>query len=66
MADKIIGYIRVSSFDQSTERQLEGVKLDKCFTDKASGKDMNRPQLDAMLDYVREGDKIVIQALLTK
>ncbi|HDR9925141.1 TPA: recombinase family protein, partial [Escherichia coli 2254-75 (11a)] len=51
-----IGYIRVSSIQQITDRQLEGVALDKTFTDKASGKNTDRPQLKAMLDYVREGD----------
>lgn len=43
MTGKRIGYIRVSSLDQNFERQLEGIKLDKCFIDKASGKDMFRP-----------------------
>lgn len=59
-----IGYIRVSSTDQNTERQLAEVKdLDKVFTDKASGKDTDRPQLQAMLDYVREGDTIIIHSI---
>ena len=39
MAGQQIGYVRVSSIDQNTERQLEGVQLDQVFTDKASGKD---------------------------
>lgn len=55
MAGKKIGYIRVSSFDQNTERQLEGMELDKVFIDKASGKDVQRPQLEALLHYVRDG-----------
>jgi len=42
-----IGYIRVSSADQNTARQLEGVELDRVFTDHLSGKDMARPQLEA-------------------
>ncbi|MGU7665180.1 recombinase family protein, partial [Escherichia coli] len=41
-----IGYIRVSTFDQNPERQLEGVKVDRAFSDKASGKDVKRPQLE--------------------
>ncbi len=53
-----VGYIRVSSVQQNTERQLEGVTLDKVFTEKASGKNTDRPQLKAMLEYVREGDVI--------
>lgn len=55
-----VGYIRVSTVDQNTERQLDGVKLDKVFEDKCSGKDTQRPQLQAMLDYVREGDTIIV------
>ena len=53
--DKTVGYRRVSTFDQNTERQLEGVKLDKTFTDKASGKDTARPQLQAALEYLQIG-----------
>jgi len=50
-----IGYARVSSLDQNLERQLEAVPVDRVFTDKASGKDVQRPQLDQMLAFVREG-----------
>lgn len=53
-----IGYIRVSTVDQNTERQLDGVEVEKTFTDKCSGKDTNRPQLKALLEYVREGDEV--------
>jgi DNA invertase Pin-like site-specific DNA recombinase len=58
-----IGYVRVSTLDQNTERQLDGVKLDKVFTDKASGKDTKRPQLTAALDYTREGDTLIVHSL---
>ena len=58
-----IGYVRVSTLDQNTERQLEGIKLDKVFTDKASGKDTKRPQLTAALDYTREGDTLIVHSL---
>ena len=61
--DKTVGYRRVSSLDQNSERQLEGVKLDKVFTDKASGKDTKRPQLQAALEYLREGDLFVIHSM---
>ncbi|HBE3580445.1 TPA: recombinase family protein, partial [Escherichia coli] len=44
MTGQRIGYIRVSTFDQNPERQLEGVKVDRAFSDKASGKDVKRPQ----------------------
>lgn len=60
---KIIGYIRVSSFDQNPDRQLENIKLEKVFTDKASGKNTYRPQLDALLDFVREGDTVIVHSL---
>ncbi len=53
-----VGYIRVSSAGQNTERQLSGVTLDKTFEDKVSGKDTNRPALQAALDYLREGDTL--------
>lgn len=58
-----VGYVRVSSDDQNTERQLEGIELDRVFTDKASGKDTARPELKALLAYVREGDTIVVHSM---
>jgi DNA invertase Pin-like site-specific DNA recombinase len=58
-----IGYIRVSSFDQNPERQLDNVQVDKQFIDKASGKDTLRPQLDAMLSFAREGDTVVVHSM---
>ena len=44
-----VGYVRVSTADQNTERQLDGLQLDKVFTDHASGKDTNRPALTECL-----------------
>lgn len=58
-----VGYIRVSTADQNTARQLDGVKVDKTFTDHASGKDANRPELRACLDYLREGDELVVHSM---
>lgn len=58
-----VGYIRVSTVEQNEQRQVEGLKphgIEKWFTEKVSAKDTNRPQLKAMLDYVREGDTIYI------
>ena len=60
-----IGYARVSTEEQNATRQLESFanytkKIRKVFIDKVSGKNMNRPQLQAMLDYVREGDVVVV------
>jgi len=60
---KRIGYVRVSSVDQNDARQLEGMPLDKTFTDKASGKDTKRPQLQAMLEFVREGDTVYVHSM---
>ena len=63
MNGKIIGYKRVSSIDQNEARQLDSVELDKIFMDKVSGKDNDRPQLKAMLDYIREGDVVLVHSL---
>jgi len=60
---KRIGYVRVSSLEQNERRQLEGVEVDKKFADKASGKDTNRPQLKAALDYLRDGDVLVVHSM---
>ncbi|HTB98129.1 MAG TPA: recombinase family protein [Terracidiphilus sp.] len=60
---KLIGYVRVSTLDQNESRQLEGVQLDKRFVDKASGKDTKRPQLQAALDYLRDGDVLVVHSM---
>ena len=58
-----IGYVRVSTFEQNESRQLEGLALDRTFLDKASGKDVNRPQLEAMLSFVRCGDTVVCHSM---
>lgn len=63
MTGKTVGYVRVSHIDQNTGRQLEGQNLDKVFTDKVSGKNINRPALQQMLDYVREGDTILVHSI---
>ena len=62
-AGQLVGYLRVSSLDQKELRQLEGQKLDKRFVDKASGKDLHRPQLKQLLSYVREGDTVICHAM---
>jgi len=58
-----VGYVRVSTLDQSTLRQLDGVTLDRVFEDKASGKDVNRPQLEAMIGFVRDGDTVLVHSM---
>ncbi len=63
MQGQRIGYVRVSSFDQNPERQLEGVQVARVFTDKASGKDTQRPELERLLAFVREGDTVVVHSM---
>ncbi len=63
MKGQRIGYVRVSSFDQNPERQLEQVQVDKVFIDKASGKDTQRPELDTLLSFVRDGDTVVVHSM---
>ena len=62
----LVGYVRVSSLDQNPERQLEelkGLQVEKIFVDKQSGKDTERPELQKMLAFVREGDVLVVYSL---
>lgn len=58
-----IGYVRVSSGDQNPARQLEGVPLDRVFTEAASAKDTDRPKLQELLGYAREGDVVVVHSM---
>lgn len=62
----LVGYVRVSSLDQNPERQLEELKamqVEKIFMDKLSGKNVERPELQNMLNFVREGDTLVVHSL---
>ena len=58
-----IGYVRVSSTDQNTDRQLDGVALDEMFTDKVSGATTDRPELQAMLRHIRKGDVLHVHSI---
>jgi DNA invertase Pin-like site-specific DNA recombinase len=58
-----LGYTRVSSHTQNTERQLEGIDLDRIFEDKLSGKDSNRPALQELIAYSRMGDVVHVHCL---
>ena len=58
-----VGYIRVSSIDQNTIRQLDGLSLDKTFTEKLSGKDTQRPVLQECLAYIRDGDTLHVHSI---
>ena len=57
------GYIRVGSFAQNPERQPGHVQLGKQFVEKASGKDTERPQPDAMVSFACEGDTVVVHSM---
>ena len=62
-----IGYARVSSKEQNLDRQLEALQdVSKVFSDKASGQSTERPQLQAMLTYLREGDIVVVTELMNQ
>lgn len=63
MTGQRIGYKRVSTVEQTTARQLEGVVVGKVFEDKASGKNTARPQLQAALEFCREGDTLVVHSM---
>ena len=61
-----IAYVRVSSIDQNEARQVEALEkygIERWYTEKISGKDANRPKLQEMLEYVREGDTVHIHDL---
>ena len=59
-----IGYIRVSTTDQNTSRQLDNnIELHRTFIDKCSGKDTHRPELNTMLEFVRDGDCVYIHSM---
>jgi DNA invertase Pin-like site-specific DNA recombinase len=58
-----IGYVRVSTVEQNTDRQLDGIEVDRMFTDHASGKDVHRPELERMLAFAREGDTVVVHSM---
>lgn len=61
-----IGYVRVSTAEQNTERQVSTLgtyDVDKIFVDKASGKSTDRPELKKMMDYIREGDIVIVESI---
>jgi len=61
----VVGYERVSSKGQNLDRQTDALKqagVERIFSDKLSGKDTKRPELQRMLEYVREGDTLIIHS----
>jgi len=63
MSGQRVGYTRVSSLDQNADRQLDGVTVDRTFTDSASGRSTARPQLEALLAFVRDGDTVLVHSM---
>ena len=66
MTGQEVAYIRVSTIEQNTESQraiLSKIKINKVFEEKISGKNAKRPELQAMLEYVREGDTVYVKDL---
>ena len=61
-----IGYIRVSTAEQNTARQevlMEQLSVDQVYIDKMSGKNTNRPELERMMNFVREGDTVIVESI---
>jgi DNA invertase Pin-like site-specific DNA recombinase len=58
-----VGYTRVSTVEQSTARQDLGSDVERVFEDKASGKDTNRASLQEMIEFVRDGDEVVVYSI---
>lgn len=63
MAGQQVGYVRVSTLLQNTARQLDGIALDKVFEDRASGKNTDRPKLDACITHLRDGDTLHVHSM---
>ncbi len=63
MKHQVVGYIRVSSQGQNTARQLQGIKLDMEFVDKATGSNLDREKLQECIAYVRKGDVLVVDSI---
>ena len=62
----LIGYVRVSTAEQNSARQeilMRELGVEKVYLDKASGKNANRPQLQEMLTFARQGDTIVVESI---
>jgi DNA invertase Pin-like site-specific DNA recombinase len=63
MTHQVVGYIRISSNSQNTARQLQGIKLDKEFVDIMSGNTTDRKGLADCIEYVRQGDQLVVDSI---
>lgn len=63
MVGQRIGYVRVSTVEQNADRQLEGVELERIFTDRPSGKDAERPEQQSLMTFVRQDDTVVVHSM---
>jgi DNA invertase Pin-like site-specific DNA recombinase len=63
MSGERVGYVRVSTVEQNADRQLDGIAVERTFVDQASGKDTQRPELEALLKFVRAGDTVVVHSM---
>lgn len=63
MSGQCIGYIRVGTVEQIADCQLDGLVLDRTFTDRASGRDANRPELQELFKFAREGDVVIVHSM---
>ena len=63
MTGQRIGYARVSTYDQNPDRQLDNIQVTRTFVDKASGKDVKRPQFEALMSFVRAGDTVLVHSM---
>lgn len=63
MPGQRVGYVRISTVEQNADRQLDGVAVEHTFVDQASGKDTQRPELEALLKFVRAGDTVVVHSM---
>lgn len=63
MPEQHVSYIHVSTLEQSSVRQLDGVELERVFTDTCSGRDAARPALSACLDWLRQGDVLHVHSI---
>jgi DNA invertase Pin-like site-specific DNA recombinase len=63
MPGQRVGYVRVSTVEQNADRQLDGISVERTFVDRASGKDTQRPELEALLQFVRADDTVVVHSM---
>lgn len=63
MPGQRVGCVRVSTVEQNADRQLDGIPVEQTFVDRASGSDTNRPELEAMLKFVRVGDTVIVHSM---